>query len=274
MRAQQRQKGRRTIRPDSYRRLAEREERYWWHRARRRMAVGLLRKYGLGSDIRAVDIACGCGGNFQVFDLFKPKLVAGIELSPIALGYARRKAPEALLVRADLNADAPFSDESFDVATVFNAFYHEWVKDDRAMLRRIGRLLRPGGLLVLTEPAFEALRREMDRAAMGRRRYTLPGIRELAESAGLEFVFGSYFSSFVFPLALGMGIADRVRSRRPAAALAAEQLDLNALGERTNESLYRLAAWEADAIVRGLRVPFGVTLVAVLRRSGGGLRSP
>ena len=109
---------------------------------------------------------------------------------------------------------------------------------------------------------------------MGRRRYTLPGIRELAQSAELEFVFGSYFASFVYPIALGMGIADRVRSRRPAAAMVAEQLDLNALGERMNESLYRLAAWEADAIVRGLRVPFGVTLVAVLRRSGGGLRSP
>ena len=209
------------------------------------MAVGLLRKYGLGSDIRAVDIACGCGGNFQVFDPFKPKLVAGIELSPIALGYARRKAPEALLVRADLNADAPFSDESFDVATVFNAFYHEWVKDDRAMLGE-SAIASPRRSSC---PHGACLRGATPRDGSGRHgTATLYAARYpgAGRERGTRIRLRQLFPSFVYPIALGMGIADRVRSRRPAAAMVAEQLDLNALGERMNESLYRLAAWEAD----------------------------
>ena len=126
------------------------------------------------------------------------------------------------------------------------------------MPRRIGRLLRPGGSSC---PHGACLRGATPRDGSGRHgtatlyaaRY--PGICRRAR--GLEFVFCSYFASFVYPIALGMGIPERVRSRRPAAALAVEQLDLNARGERMNESLDRLAAWEADAIVRGLRVPFG-----------------
>ena len=254
--------------PETYQRLAERENHYWWYRARRRMAVGLLRKHGLRNGIRAIDIGCGCGGNLAIFDSFEPSLVVGTDLSPIALDHARRQAREALLVRADLNVDLPFFGESFDVATVFNVLYHDWVTDDRATLRRINALLRPGALLLVTEPAFEALRRGIDRATLGRRRYLLSDFRMRAESVGFTSVFGGYFSSFVFPIALAMGIADRVRGRMRTrdSAQGADALDSRALGEPMNELLFRLAACEADAIVHGLMIPFGVTLVSVFRR--------
>jgi SAM-dependent methyltransferase len=255
------------MQPEAYAQLAQREDHHWWYRARRRLAALLLHHYGLGAGISALDIGCGCGGNLNVFNAFAPRHVVGLDYSPIALGIARRKAPDSLLIRADLTDPFPFHDGNFDVVTGFNVLYHRWVKDDGAVLKRIYKLLRPGGLFLATEPAFAFLRRGLDRVVMGQRRYTRVGFRRLAQSAGFEPLFVSYFFSFTFPAALVSALHDRLtRYVTGTSAEAPKALELKPLSTVVNERLFRLAAKEADLIGRGLHIPLGVTLIAVLRR--------
>ncbi len=65
------------------------------------------------------------------------------------LRVARRSAdPSTRLARADVHA-LPFAADSFDLAVSTSAF-HFWV-DPRAALAEIGRVLRPGGELFLTD---------------------------------------------------------------------------------------------------------------------------
>jgi len=251
------------MQPTAYEQLARREEHYWWYRARRRLAVSLLRRYGLPNSIRALDIGCGCGGNFAVFGAFLPDRVVGVDLSPLALNIARQKAPDALLVRGDLSNDFPFSGAFFDVVTDFNVLYHQWVTDDTTALQRILQLLRPGGLLLATEPAFSFLRRRHDRLGMGQRRYTSTNFCRLAQSVGFEPLFTSYFFSFTFPVALAGALQETFT--RPASD-ASRSLELMPLNTTINEGLFRLAACEATLIGKGLQIPFGATLIAVLRR--------
>jgi len=257
------------VQPEAYLRLAAREDNYWWYRARRRLGLGLLRRFGVRSGVRAIDIGCGCGGNLDIFKAYAPALVVGLDLSPIALSFAQRKTPTACFVRSDLSGDLPFAEGSFDVATIFNVLYHDWVTDDRAVLQRTGRLVSPGGLVLVFEPALAVLRRSMDRVTMGKRRYTVASLRRLAENAGLDVVFASYFSSFALPSALGGAVHDRIRMlfrREPSDDFAS--IDFKPLAEGMNRIIFRLAAREADAIVAGRSIPLGVGLVAVLRRPG------
>ena len=256
------------MQPEAYHRLAAREDTYWWYRARRRLSVGLLQRFGAKSGARVIDIGCGSGGSLVLFAELAPALVVGLDLSPVALCHAQRKMPGASFVRSDVSRDLPFSDGSFDIATMFNVLYHGWVRDDRVVLGGIARLLRPGGLLLVTEPAFAMLRRSLDRVVMGRRRYTIGRLRQLAAAAGFDVIFASYFSSLAFPIALAAAALDRLR------ALAAKQasdnfasIDFKSINVGLNEALFRLAAKEAAAIVRGCSIPVGVGLVAVLRRA-------
>lgn len=251
--------------PETYRMVAEREDAYWWQVARRVISIRLLRCCGVPRGGRWLDLGCGPGGNLLLPDAFAAGLIVGLDVSPIALAIARLKKPHARLVSADLNNALPFGDASFDVVSVFNVLYHDWVKSEAAVIAEVSRVLRPGGVFLITEPAFAILAREMDIAAMGRRRYRIADIVELCERAGLRVVQTSYFTSFGFPLLLAAKLMRRLKpatQRRPA-KLSADMKPINPI---VNNLLLRLSILEARAIAARLPVPFGTTLLCLAHK--------
>lgn len=254
------------MRENAYFRQAERQETYWYYRARRRLAADLLRRYGARSGIRALDVGCGTGGNLSIFEPFEPELVVGLDLSMLALKLGQGRNRRAALVRGDVSSELPFNDGLFDVATIFHVLYHQWVEDDQAALARVRRVLRPGGLVLVTEPAFDVLRREIDEETMTRRRYTRRRFQKLADSTGFETLFASYFSSLAFLPAL---VSARL-ARKPAGVnrSRSEAVDLRPLPGVLNSVLFGIAQTEAKFLSAGIRLPFGVGIVAVLRRRG------
>lgn len=248
--------------PEAYQMLAERQHTYWWHRARRSTALSLLCRYGLTPECRWVDVGCGPGGNLHMLDPLHPREVVGVDLSPTALSLAAKIAPSATLVPADINEHLPFENSSFDVATIFNVLYHQWVRSEGAVLSEVGRIVRPGGLLLLTEPAFDVLRRELDDAVMTRRRYRLGDFDGLLRIAGFELLFASYFTSFGFPLLVA---AKYLRGRRPGTTRTCAP-DMRPLPSVVNKAFFSAAMLEGRALARGVHMPFGTTLIVVARR--------
>src|ERR1043166_1289629 len=102
------------MRPEAYRLLASREDTYWWHNGRRIMIIGLLRRFGLSTNCRWLDLGCGTGGNLNLLNRFDPAMVVGLDLSVEATTIAAKKAPQAQIVRADLRQSLPFADATFD----------------------------------------------------------------------------------------------------------------------------------------------------------------
>ncbi|HZQ01773.1 MAG TPA: class I SAM-dependent methyltransferase [Gemmataceae bacterium] len=245
--------------PESYRLLAGRQDTYWWHRARRSLSRALLRRHGLKPGARWLDLGCGPGANLAMLDDMSPSQVVGVDLSPLALDLARRAQPAAKLVRADVNAPQPFLDRSFDLVTIYNVLYHRWVESELAVLREVRRVLAPGGLLLLTEPAFPALARGLDVKVMTRRRYVEREFDDLFAQAGLRPLFGSYFTSFGYPLLLAVKKFGQPHAQQ-------EGVDTRRLSPLTNSALLAAATIESVAIRCGLRMPFGTTLMKIARR--------
>jgi SAM-dependent methyltransferase len=245
--------------------VAQRAERYWWYRARRNMSLDLLRRAGVPARCRWLDLGVGPGGNLALLDPLEPALIVGLDISPLALSMAKESHTRAALVRADINKTLPFRSASFDVVTMFNVLYHQWVLDDAAVLSEATRVLRKRGILLMTEPAFPVLAREMDVAAMGRRRYRLAEIAAVCTSCGLEVLLGSYFTSFGVPILLGMK-ALRWAAGRSEAAPRQTAIDMRPLHTLTNAIVYWAAMLEARLIAGGLTIPCGTTLVCVARK--------
>jgi SAM-dependent methyltransferase len=80
--------------------------------------------------------------------------VTGVDRSQVLLDEAARRAADAgdggpRFVRADYR-ELPFADESFDVAlNLFSSLGYLGDEEDTNALREIGRVLRPGGRLVI-----------------------------------------------------------------------------------------------------------------------------
>lgn len=251
------------MQPEFYRQVFSVQTRHWWGRNRRKLSLDLLKKFGAGAGTRHLDIGCGTGQNLRLLDSLNPARVVGVDLSPIALEFARKACPRCELVRSNLNHALPFADQSFDVATIFSVLYHQWINSELAVLTEARRVLRPGGLLLITEPAFPALAREIDIIDMAARRYRLRPFVDLLREAELDVVFSNYFTSFGAPIILGMN-AIKALGKKPASSTDAA--DIRPMNPLLNAAFYAAARVEAELLKAAVRMPFGTTLICVARR--------
>jgi SAM-dependent methyltransferase len=94
----------------------------------------------------------GCGPGDPVTRLLSERhLVLGVDLSMGQLRLARRHAPDASLVQADLT-DVAFAPGSVDAVVSFYALGHLPAREHAPLLARIATWLRPGGLLLTSAP--------------------------------------------------------------------------------------------------------------------------
>jgi SAM-dependent methyltransferase len=252
------------MRPEVYQQVFSVQTAHWWGRNRRKLALDLLLRFGARDGSRYIDIGCGTGQNLGLLDSLRPSRVVGLDLSPIALELARKAHPHCQLVRCDINEGMPIAESSFDIATIFNVLYHDWIKSELTVLKEVGRMLSTGGLLLITEPAFPSLARELDTAVMTRRRYRLRAFVDLLQAADFEIVFSNYFTSFGVPLIFATKAVKLLTSRSSAGSDVQELRDKHAVRDA---AFYRLARMEAGLVKASIPMPFGTTLICVARPS-------
>jgi SAM-dependent methyltransferase len=284
--------------PEEYRRLAELEATHWWYRSLHGLVLELLDGQAprLPSLPRILDAGCGTG--LMATKLASRGEVAAMDLSPIAAEYwpegqrsalgaprsapttegpvpTERRAPSAercaegaprtAFLRGSVSA-VPFHDCSFDAVVSLDVLYHRAVADDLAAARELGRVLRPGGILLLNLPAYDSLRSDHDRVIHTARRYTRPRVAKLLAAAGLETIRVRHWNTLLFPLAAAMRLGGRLRatlSRQPAR----EESDLYPLSPWLNEALRRVVQWEL-ALLDRWDPPFGLSIIALGRKPG------
>ncbi|HEY5164742.1 MAG TPA: class I SAM-dependent methyltransferase [Acidimicrobiia bacterium] len=197
---------------DEYTRIAAVEDDHWWYRNTRAVMADLLGPW-LGANQTILDAGCGPGGNGAW--LARHGEVAALDLAPEGLRFVRDRRPELNPVRASVTA-LPFPDGRFDVAVAVTVVYS--VPDDHLAVVELARVLRPGGALLLIEPAFRALRRAHDTTVHSVHRYRRAELAALASEAGLAVRRATYAYSFLTPPAAALSVADRLRPRADRAA--------------------------------------------------------
>jgi ubiquinone/menaquinone biosynthesis C-methylase UbiE len=93
---------------------------------------------------RVLDLGCGAG--IVAAELATSSRLVGVDLSIEQLRLARRRAPNALFVQADM-ARFEVRDRSLDAVAAFWSIIHVRREMHAELFARIRRWLRPGGLL-------------------------------------------------------------------------------------------------------------------------------
>jgi SAM-dependent methyltransferase len=248
----------------AYQQLAEIEDTHWWFVYRRKLIADLIeRSGGLAADL-GLDIGCGTGGNLPFLKKYCAN-VCGIDLSEYAIALARRKHPRDSFLEGDINElRSLYKPATFDLISDFSVLCHEWVQSDLQSMRDVHHMLRPGGVFIVTEPAFPGLRRAHDRTSQAARRYTLPQLKSVLEQAGFRSIHGTYFNAPAVPIALVLAIANRLglSSRNRDNRVSELKLPPNWL----NNTLAAVLRLELAAIRTFGRIPFGVSIACVARK--------
>lgn len=237
-----------------YERMYAAEERQWWYAGMRAISFGLLDTVPPASPSpRFLDAGCGTGLNLE--HLARRGRASGIDLSEDAVAFCQRRGVS--VVRGSV-LDLPFQTASLDTVVSFDVLYHAWVADDRAAVRDVARVLRPGGLFLARVPALRLLWGAHDEAVLSRHRYHRPELRDLLEGAGLEVLRLTYCNTFLLPLLLVRRTLDRLLGRQGS--------DVEFLPAPLEWAFRRLLLLEAALVRRGLELPVGASLVALARK--------
>ncbi len=149
------------------------ERENWWYSAKRHLIEKILEKSGRKFE-SALDIGCGVGANTEVLERFSKK-TTGVDISKKAIDYAKQKHPSSRFLLANATK-LPFAKNSFDMVLCSEVIEHV---DDRKAIKEIHRVLKPGGLLMLTVPAHMRLWNFNDRFSHHLRRYELNEVKSL-----------------------------------------------------------------------------------------------
>ena len=236
-----------------YEQMAQLDQRHWWFTARRRIVAELIERVARPpKDARILELGAGTGHNLAMLSRFGK--VEASELDPIARELASerlgREVKEAAL--PDLSM---FPAGSYDLIALLDVLEH--VPDDKGSLAAIRTRLKPGGALLLTVPANPWMWSAHDVAHHHHRRYRKGEIEQLANEAGFEIDLLSPFNSLLFPPIAAVRFAGKLTGK--------DDSDDAMPGALVNRALDTVFGLEKSLIGR-VPMPFGVSLVAVLRR--------
>lgn len=242
--------------PAEYANLAALEREHWYYAGKREFVLAWIERLrppapddvlldcGAGTGLFAADLLTRC----RVFVLDDHE--ESLRMLRARFGADRVLVPEA--------GELPLADNSVDFITALDVLEH--IPDDAAAVREFARVLRPGGLAVVTVPAGMALWSDWDVALHHQRRYSYYGLRALFAGEGWETLHANHTNVIVYPAVWLIRRWRSVIGREGKRNRTEDRLPPRWLNALLRWTFVRLA-------LSRFPFPFGVSLVLVARKS-------
>ena len=242
---------------NAFRAMAETEDRHWWFIGRRAIIRSLIRSIVKEPGRpRILEAGCGTGGNLAMLQDFGE--LTAFELDDSARSHAAAVS-QLKIHPGSLPDGIDHIAGPFELICLFDVLEH--VESDVAALRVLVSKLAPGGAILLTVPALQFLWSDHDELHHHKRRYSKSSLIESLRGAGLSVEYVSYFNTILFPLALMQRLASRIAGHDLGDSAAVPPAGVNRL-------LAGIFAVEA-VLLRHVRMPIGLSLCAIAKRTGG-----
>ena len=234
------------------------EDVHWWFVARRRILLTILNRYigaGPAGTRRILDVGCGTGTMLTYLARFGA--AEGVDIDSEAIEYCHARG---LTQVSQSTADSlPFANNTFELVTALDVVEH--IDDDLGVLREMRRVLRPGGRLLLTVPAYRFLWGRQDDINLHKRRYVASEVRDRLHVAGFEVQRLTYMNAVLFPAIAGIRLIRHVLPSPPGL-----KSDFAFPAPRPLNGLLS-AIFGAERFMLGrFDIPFGVSIMALARK--------
>lgn len=236
------------MRTEEYNKMFKLEDYHFWFLAKRYFVDSFLANYK-NRIKKVLDVGAGTGG----LSLFLKKYgrIYAIEKNPLAISLAKKRGLNVKKVDAD---SLPFKKNVFDLVTIFDVLYHQDVDDEKKVVKETYRVLKPGGLLLITDSAFEFLRSSHDTALGGKRRYTIKSLSRIIKIEKFKIIRASYIFFSIFPLTIFRRLLLKGRGS-----------DVREVPWLINQVFLLILRLEAS-LLRYVNFPFGSSLILLAKK--------
>ncbi|MEM7345528.1 MAG: class I SAM-dependent methyltransferase [Chloroflexota bacterium] len=241
------------------------EDDHWWFGSRTRALHSVMGPYvNKTANTRLLDVGCGAGN--MIHHLSEYGQVKGLEIDERPVVVARERGYD--VDQFDATQQMPFDPNTFDAITTLDVIEHN--EDDMAILADSYRILKPGGHIIITVPAFMWLWSHNDDINAHVRRYTRPELRDKLAKTGFKVNRITYNNFFVFPLAASLLLLRRNAEAQPDLAshhLDEEeyQVEMEPASPPVNAVLTTVGKVEAG-LMRMVNLPVGTSLIAIAEK--------
>ena len=228
---------------------------HWWFVGRRLLFSDLIKGFGLPRDAEILDVGTSTGTNLRLLRDLGFGRITGVDQSPDAVRFCAEKGLGAVQLGDICALQLP--EQRFDLVLATDVIEH--VDDDLAALRELRRVLRPGGYLLLTVPAFHLLWGLQDDVGHHKRRYRLHRLLKMLPVADLSPRRYFYFNYLLFlPILAARRLMRRLKIR------VASENEINT--GWFNRALTRVFRFDVRT-APWLRPPIGVSALVVATRT-------
>lgn len=207
----------------------------------------MLQQLSLPADADICDFGCGDGVSFTMLEQFGK--VRGIEVDRNLVTDTNRDR-----IFSEYLGTNSYSDWQCDLITALDVIEH--IEDHHSALCELRQMLKPGGWLVLTVPAFMLLWDEHDLINHHYRRYTKNTLRQvLPKNTRLKEC--RYLFHAIFPIKLLITGINKLR-RKPVPQHSIPS-------KLVNTAMKQICLWE-NRFLKWAKIPWGTSVLAVVQR--------
>jgi SAM-dependent methyltransferase len=219
-----------------------------WYDGRTFLVQRLLRSFGAKAET-ICDIGAGYGAMCPALKPFGH--TTAFEPNEDARAHCVKNC-DAVFNSGDLSELVRNKAGDFSLVTLLDVVEH--VEDDLGFLKQVNEVIKPGGHVLVTVPAFMSLWSELDVLAMHYRRYDRKGIIRALEQTGFEIRYASYWNMM---LTVPAFIVRRGTGKGGYAAFAMP---------RWIDRLFFAWVWLETLLIPLTKLPFGTTVVVYARK--------
>lgn len=236
------------------------EKEHWLFKIRKKIFFYFIKKYSqAGSKI----FDFGCGSGYLVEGLQKIGYDAyGSDFEKDAIDYGLNQSIKNLKLATGEKIDYP--DKTFDVVTAFDVLEH--IENEKPIIREFVRILKPGGRVIISVPAYQWMWGVQDDISHHFRRYTacslLAVFRDFPE---LKLVRKTYFNTFLFPPIAVVRLFSKwfnIKNRKSDFDVKTGFLDV---------IFYHIFNFE-HYFLKFINFPFGVSIALILEKNEGNIK--